>query len=105
MNIFQEWAKKVFWFLPTKNEQVRYREDELKSIKKEYVEVISKLVMFGEELGNAEDKLVATFSTEQHQMWLDLKSLAQKANFQSVRKNYFDERLKEIPQEIQEIVA
>ena len=103
MNIFQEWAKKVWWFIPTKDEQVKYREEELDSIKREYMEVLSKLVMFGEEMGNAEDKLVATFSTEQHQMWLDLKVLSQKANFENTRKTHFDNRLKEIPQEINEL--
>ena len=105
MNIFQELAKKVYWFLPTKDDQVKYREEELQSIQREYTEVLSKLVMFGEEMGNAEDKLVATFSTEQHRMWLDLKVLAQKSHFQNVRKTHFDERLKEIPQEINELKA
>ena len=105
MNIFQEWAKKVYWFLPTKDEQVKYREEELQSIQREYMEVLSKLVAFGEEMGNAEDKLVATFSTEQHRMWLNLKVLAQKSQFQSTRKSHFDSRLKEIPQEIKEIIV
>jgi len=95
MNIFKEWARQVYWFLPTKDDQLKYREEELESIKREYSEVLSKLVMFGEEMGNTEDKLVATFSIEQHQLWLDLKVLSQKANFQNTRKNYFDERLKE----------
>jgi len=103
MNIFQELARKKWWFIPTKSDQIKYREEELDSIKREYMEVISKLVAFGEEMGNAEDKLVATFSKEQHQMWLDLKVLAQKSHFQTTRKNHFDERLKEIPQEINEL--
>jgi len=104
MNIFQEWVKKVFWFLPTKSDQIKYREEELESIQKEYMEVLSKLMMFGEEMGNVEDRLVATFSQEQHQLWLDLKVLAQKSQFQSTRKSHLDERLKEIPQEIQELL-
>ena len=103
MNIFKEWVKKAYWFLPTKDDQIKNRKEELQTIQGEYMEILSKLVAFGEGIGNAEDKLVATFSTEQHKLWIDLKVLAQKSQFQSSRKNHFDERLKEIPQEIQEI--
>ena len=103
-NIFQQWAEKAYWFLPTKSDQIKNRKNELNSIKQEYVEVLSKLIAFGEDMGNLEDKLVATFSEEQHKLWLDLKVLAQKTNFQSTRKTHFDERLKEIPNEISELL-
>lgn len=103
MNIFKEWAKKAYWFFPTKSDQVKYREEELDSIKREYPEVLSRLVAFGEEMGNMEDKFVATFSKEQRELWLNMKVLAQKAQFQATRKNHFDERLKNIPREINEL--
>lgn len=101
----QMWAEQVFWWIPTKDDQVKYRQDELESIKNEYMEVLSKLVAFGEEIGNAEDKLVSTFSWEQRELWLNLKSVSQKAHFQTVRKNHMDERIKEIPKEINELLT
>ena len=103
MKIYQQWAKNIYWWLPTRDDQVKNREEELERINEEYTQVLSKLLMFGEEFGDFEDKLLATFSPEQHELWLKLKSASQKQHFERTRLKHFDDRIKEIPEEISKI--
>lgn len=97
-NLFQSWVEKSWWWLPTKDDQIKYKEEELKRIQQEYPNILSKILALSEERIEIENTLVATMSIEQHEIFLKLKVAAQKEVFEAGRIKYFDERLKELSQ-------
>ncbi len=103
MNIFQEWARKVFWYLPTKEDQIKYREDMLKDNTREYSVVLKKMLDYGKQVGELQQKLETTFSIEQKELWFTLKATSQKENFEANRLRYFEENMQKLPQEINEL--
>lgn len=103
MNLFKQLVLKKYWFLPTKNDSIGYREDELKRINKEYQEVFNKVVLGGAIQGRLLEKLVRTFNEEQQKLWLENKCISEKIVFEKQRLNFFDERIKEIPKEINKL--
>ena len=103
MEIFKSWIEKIYWWIPTKTDQIKYGEEELENIQKEYPFVIAKMSKYTERVEKIQEKLISTFSEEQQELWLNLKMVSQKQCFEANRLKYFNERFKEIPHEINEI--
>jgi len=93
MNIIEKMVRQRYWFLPTKKESEIYREERKESFRKEYPEVMGKMIRLGEEVAKITKKLEETFSEEQYGLWIELKKLSQKEVFEASRLRLFDEEL------------
>lgn len=103
MSFFKQLVSKKYWFIPTKNDSIRYRKDELKRINEEYQEVFNKMMLKGAIQSRLLNKLTGTFNEEQQKLWLENKCISEEIVFNKQRLNFFDERIKEIPEEINKL--
>ena len=72
--MFKDIIRKKYWFLPTKDEQKKYKQDFKNACKKEIPEIEKKIKNLNEKARMYEDKIM---QSEQAENFLKLKSIHQ----------------------------
>ena len=84
---------KRLWWLPTDEDRANYRKERKDSWRAELPQINTKLLEATEKYGDYLNKLEKTFSKEQWEIYLEVKTWAQKASFQNGRKKHHEEEL------------
>jgi hypothetical protein len=91
-------------WVPTKQDQLQYREDELKYLKEELPRIAKEFSSESEKLYTIEKEFIKSLNENQQRMYLDMKATSQKVQFSYSRMTYNQKRENEIPEEIKEII-
>lgn len=96
-----EFIRKIWWWVPTKEEQYQYRRDFVNECKNEIPEIQKKLSLCQERRNLLENELLQSFSESQYNNWLKLKSEAQNEVFLQTRLNHhLEQQTRDIVKEL-----